>query len=339
MKITQALALLLLAAGSLFAQQQPTKEKAQAQLTFHVVTDDGKPVPEVEIAMATFHHLQPGEGFGQDVSETFTGITDNKGFVTVTGQSLNGGFRYGPRPKPGFYRGGGGEYQFKEKKDSKWQPWNPTLEVVFKPIIKPIPMYGRKVGFGNKFLELPQKNQAVGFDLMAGDWVAPYGKGSASDLLFTLTDTVPFVSAEKPYDETLTITFGNKGDGIQSVLAPINQGSDLRVPRYAPEDGYEPQLVKQMGRPAEGKPINPGTREDQNFFFRVRTVLDDDGKIKSALYGKIDGDITCDVINSKTGLIQLTYCLNPNPNDRNMEFNPKQNLVGDLPIHERVIQP
>jgi len=97
--------------------------------------------------------------------------------------------------------------------------------------------------------------------------------------------------------------------------------------------------VKESGRPSAKKPINSGTREDQNYFFRVRTVLDEKGRIKSALYGKIFGDITSDVINSKTAFIQFTYCLNPNPNDRNMEFDPKKNLFGTLPFNQRVTTP
>ena len=54
-------------------------------------------------------------------------------------------------------------------------------------------MYARKLGFVTQPLEVPQKNQPVGFDLAAGDWVAPYGKGSTPDMVFTLTENVPFV--------------------------------------------------------------------------------------------------------------------------------------------------
>ena len=338
----KSILLLFLGAVALQAQQpQPQKpeERPLAQITFRVVTDGGEPIGNVEIALGTFHHWEPGEGFGKDVAEVFTGTTNEKGLVTISGRSLRGDFKYNPRQKEGFYRGGGGEYLFKEAKNGQWQPWNPTVDVVLKPIINPIAMYARKLGSATDLLELPQKNQPVGFDLLVGDWVAPYGKGSTSDLVFTLTEKTPFVSVEKPYDVALTMTFSNKADGIQSVLTPSNQMSELRLPRYAPEAGYNPQLVKQMGRPAEGEPINSGTREDQNYFFRVRTVLDKDGKIQSAIYGKIIGDVACDVINSKTGLLQFAYCLNPTPNDRNMEFDPKKNLFGRLPLNQRVTTP
>lgn len=339
MKLAQALALLLLAGNVLAQQSQPAKELPQAQVTFHVATDEGKPVQNVEVTASTFLRWQPGEGFGKDIYQDFKGETDEKGITTITFPSERGDVRYGIYDVPGYYATRNLQYRFKEAKEDQWQPWNPTIDVVLKPVVNPIAMYARKMGFITKPLELPQKNQSIGFDLVAGDWVAPYGKGGVADLVFKLEESFPYVSVDKPFHAILTVSFSNKGDGIQSVLVPINQGSELRLPRYASEDGYEPTLIKETGRATEGKPINSGIREDQNYFFRVRTVLDEKGNIKSALYGKIFGDITCDVINSKTGLIQFSYCLNPNPNDRNMEFDPKQNLAGKLPFNERVTSP
>jgi hypothetical protein len=60
----------------------------------------------------------------------------------------------------------------------------------------------------------------------------------------------------------------------------------------------------------------------------VRTVKDHAGNIVSARYGKIYGDF-----------MQFSYYLNPTPNDRNIEFDPKQNLLGGLKSFERVSAP
>jgi hypothetical protein len=60
----------------------------------------------------------------------------------------------------------------------------------------------------------------------------------------------------------------------------------------------------------------------------VRAVLDGCGNVKSALYGKIYGDF-----------MQFSYYLNPAPNDRNIEFDPKQNLLGGLQSFEQVTTP
>jgi hypothetical protein len=76
-----------------------------------------------------------------------------------------------------------------------------------------------------------------------------------------------------------------------------------------------------------------GTTGDMNdpnrdYFFHVRTVKDVNGDIKSALYGKIYGDF-----------MHFRYFLNPTPNDRNIEFDPKQNLLGGLQSFEQVRVP
>ena len=134
------------------------------------------------------------------------------------------------------------------------------------------------------------------------------------------------------------MTFINEDDGIQTVIAPPYTGSELRLPRYAPEFGYEPQLVKRSYRESSKKQIVTGTREDQSYLFRVRTRKLD-GKIVSSLYGKIHGDIAFDVINSPTALLFFTYYLNPEPNSRNMEFDPKRNLLKNITRLEQVNQP
>ena len=330
MKITQTLALLLLIAGSLPAQD--SNEKPQAQITFHVVTDEGKPVPNIEVTVSTF--LRRDEGPGADIDQDFKGKTDEKGMTTITYPSLLGDYSYRIDKTPGFYLTTYWEYHFQSVTGNKWQPWNPTIDMVLKPIIKPIPMYARKMGESVP-LTIPVVDKPVAFDLIVADWVAPYGKGSISDLVFTFTETIPFVNIRKPFDVTLAISFSNRGDGIQSVLVPIDIGSNLQLPRYAPENGYEPKLVRQLGRPAEGKPINSSHREDQNYFFHVRTIMDEQGNIKSALYGKIDGDIE---FWGDRG-IRFNYYLNPNANDRNMEFDTTKNLFIGLSPLDEIINP
>ena len=76
------------------------------------------------------------------------------------------------------------------------------------------------------------------------------------------------------------------------------------------------------------------------YSIRVRTVLDENGNVKSSLYGKINGDIRFYVGTKvpRSG-IGFTYCLNPTPNDRNIEFDPKHNLLGGLQSFELVREP
>ncbi len=316
----------LLLASSLPAADE---KRPTAQLTFHVVTDEGQPVKDAEMWVATFHHWQPGEGFGNDVQTEMRGKTDADGNVTLKFPSLRGDVHYAASGGDTFYRTVGLSYQFKETKGERWDPWNPTIEVVLKPILKPIPMYARKLGEIEAPLGIPEDGKPIGFDLAASDWVAPHGKGTTADIVFKLDRR--FTSIEEPFEATLTVAFSNEGDGIQSVLAAPFVGSELKLPRYAPEHGYTPELVKRKARPAAGKPIEANSREDQNYFVRVRTVLDEKRQVKSALYAKIDGDIQF----WANGRLRFTYYLNPEANDRNMEFDVKRNRLGQLPELQR----
>ena len=122
--------------------------------------------------------------------------------------------------------------------------------------------------------------------------------------------------AANDFDYKLVVSFPNPGDGIQRFEVPaLNLTSALRSPHTAPEDGYKAEWVKTTSR-------RPGEREKYqnddslNFFFRVRTVLDEKGNVKSAHYGKIYGDF-----------MNFRYFLNPTPNSRNVEFDPSKNLL------------
>jgi len=333
------IALLLCMMASAIGQQPPAypipiEKTYPAQLTFKVTTDNGEPVPNVEIGASTFLRWQPGESFGQDIHQQFSATTDVDGVAVVRAESKRGDFGYRVKDTPGFYRDNGNSYNFKEVREGRWQPANLVINIVLKPVIKPVPLYARKVGDGRP-VKIPTLNKPVGFDLMIGDWVTPHGKGNTSDLTFTLTESVAYIEGTKPFDYVLTVTFSNEGDGIQSVLAAPHKDSELRLPRQAPENGYEPKLEKQMALFAEGEAMKYDIREDQNYFFRVRTVLDEKGQIKSALYGKIMGNVRFGVNRS----VRFTYYLNPESLDRNMEFDRTRNLFDHLSSLESVSEP
>jgi len=313
--------LVLLAPAKIFAQNLP------AQMSFHVIDDSSNPISGLGFGLGSW--VSPAWNVMATGTNSF-GTTDSKGNVTLSVLSENGIMGYGSKyGTPGFY-GTHCEYQFKTTNGGKWQPWNPTVDVVVKPILNPIAMYAR-----DNNMDIPAKNTPVGFDLIAADWVVPYGKGTISDFIFTMTEKIPFTKYNQPYDLTWTLSFPNKGDGIQSVIGPpLNQGSALRLPRYAPEAGYESPLVQQLSLNGN-KRLNGADGENQNYFFRVRTVLDESGKIKSALYGKIAGPIQ--YWGNKD--VHMIYYLNPTANDRNMEFDPKKNLFKNLSDLQQVNAP
>jgi hypothetical protein len=304
-------------------------EGASMQVTFRVTDDNGKPIHGAAVGLSAFSHWQPGSAFGQDVYKGPTGQTDTNGVVVLKSSSLRGEVSYRIKDLPGYYADWGNDYAFKEVKDGKWQPWNPTVELVLKPVVKPVPMYSKRVSG----LSIPEAAKPIGYDLSVGDWVAPYGRGTRSDFNFKFELKQPFTSPVEPFDAVLIVMFSNEDDGIQGFTFSPDRGSTFRSPRHAPESAYKSELFLRKYR-EEGKPIVSNRTEDQNYFFRVRTVKRE-GRIVSALYGKVYGNISFDFFHSPTATIAFTYFLNPEPNSRNMEFDPKKNLLKGLKSTER----
>ena len=239
------------------------------------------------------------------------GLTDTNGVIVLTAHS--GPAIWYNADKNGYYSTSGSEFDFTSKVGNQWQPWNPTLEVRLKKVINPIPMYAKVIHGGPAVT-----NQPVGFDLTIGDWVAPNGNGVNTDIIFTKEFNK---KSDLDYDYTLTVSFPNIADGIQEFSS---QDGGLRSPYEAPENGYEREVTRvNISHPPEK--VKWDYDPNRNYFFRVRTVLDANGNVKSALYGKIYGDF-----------MQFTYYINPTPNSRNMEFDPKNNLLSlkprDIPI-------
>jgi len=134
------------------------------------------------------------------------GITNSNGIHVVSGQTIGlVGFCV---DKEGYYQSCSG-YEFKSSTLSiRWEPWNPTIEVVMKKKRNPVPMYRKYL----EALPIPAFKTPAGYDLEKGEWVVPYGNGVVSDLVFTCeNEYVSFSEAKTNCD----LTFSNPQDGLQ----------------------------------------------------------------------------------------------------------------------------
>lgn len=292
----------------------------EGKITVKVIDEAGKPIEGAQV----------GIGFEQYIEGEYKGIpvggksnAEGKFSGEAHGTQV---VSYGA-DKDGYYKSYG-EYRFKEKKMGRWEPWNPEVTVVLRKIKNPIPMYARDTKASS--LEVPVSEKEIGFDLVEYDWVAPYGKGAHADFLFKLNKAF---SNDLEFDSTLTITFVNKFDGIQLIKEDRAFGSQLKLPRFAPETGYANKLVCIIKR-SIGKALESNSQKENNYFFRVRTE-EKDGKLIRAMYGKIQGDIEFDPRGSKTARIFFKYYLNPDYTT-NLEFDPNQNLFKGLSSLESV---
>ena len=294
-----------------------------AEVIVKVIDEDGKPVDEANVEICFYG--------GCLTKDAIFGHTDSKGLFTKMAESKDGTVGLGVQ-KEGFYTSVF-HHQFYNTKFGKWQPWDKEITIVLRKKINPVPMYVR-----NRYFEIPAHGKEIGFDLMKADWVIPYGQGLHSDFIMRVDRQYKNIDN---FDATLTLTFTNKYDGIQVVKddrgGPFRLGSRsvYNLPRTAPDAGYQTKLVKRISRGNYG--IRNDRFDDNNYIFRVRSEVNEEGKLQRAMYGKILGEIEFAAL-SNNGEIGMHYYLNPDFT-RNLEYDPRKNLFKSLPSDEGVGQP
>jgi hypothetical protein len=293
-----------------------------------VVDDNGVPVENSNAYIGFDKNTSSGTKMS-----AIKGKTDSGGKFNASG-SGNGHIAYGAK-KDGYYNSHYTyDFAFYENKKINY-PIKKDFVILLRKIENPVPMYVRDTRMSK--IVIPESGKDIGFDLIKFDWVVPYGTGNQSDFIFHL-ERLPVVS-RKNYEATLTITFVNKNDGIQKYKEDLKYGSQFKMPRYAPEVGYESKLVlyESFGVDKPTKYNFNFRADDLNYIFRVRSQ-EKEGKIERAMYGKILKYISFTAMDSKTAEIYLRYYINPD-HTRNLEFNPKRNLFGNLPDSERITEP
>ena len=288
-----------------------------------VVEEDGTPVVGAKVTIEFLGHS--GEDDREVVAET-----DSKGHHSARGSSI-----HGPQvfvEKEGYYKSYIGRLSRKE---------DHNLRVVLRRKINPIPLYAKK--FGGK---VPSLGAQHGFDFSAGDWVQPHGTGTNPDILIK----VVMLHANENQGKIggkLEVTFPNEDEGIAAVN--MRNGflphSALKVPNQAFVLGYEMKYSRiENGYQNEGKEVHTA------FYIRCRKQEGTGepkfnyAKLRTGFYFNMGGGAFLEEIYRKKspgeyGYVEFTYCFNPNANDRNLEFDPSQNLFKDLEPEEMVREP
>ncbi|MFA7054047.1 MAG: carboxypeptidase-like regulatory domain-containing protein [Kiritimatiellia bacterium] len=287
--------------------RETAKHGEKGKATFHVVDTDGNSVAGADIS-ARF--------FGDSGAR---GQTDADGLFTVEGRTLNGASLSYTVNKQGFYQTRAtyqlGKRGYRCLENGRWIPWNPTLRVTLKEIRKPIPMYLKRVS-----LPMPVRDQPVGFDFEAGEWVAPYGRGSSPDMQLTYTWTTGEDSWRR---HDFTVEFTNSQDG--AYMAQKDEYCPFMSEYEAWQDtGYAKRFQYAYERTSDRIIQDSKLGEHDIIVFRVRTEADPQGKIVNARYGKIYGPF--EFAQGREKLVRFTYYFNPTPNDRNLEFDGEHNL-------------
>ncbi len=285
-----------------------------AKLSIKVVDEYGHRIEGAEVRVRF-----QGGGLEKDRKR---GLTDEEGVFNSSGFSSDGSTGGGV-DKDGYYTSVF-HHDFYVSRFGVWQPWSKEITAIMRPIINPVPMYVR-----DNFFKIPIVGDEVGFDLEKADWVIPHGQGTHADFVFrTEREWDDFDN----FDAKMALTFSNPLDGIQFYKddggGDYNTGSRFRSPRTAPESGYQSKLQKRTSRGTYGN--HSDDIDDYNYIFRVRSEVDEDGKLKRAMYGKIRGDLKFSPGSLSIGML---YYLNPDYT-RNLEFDTERNLFGPLPRGE-----
>ena len=279
------------------------------QATLKIIDETWQPIAGANVQVSYMlppPPVTPTWGHYGEYGDKIEGLTDTNGIFIASHEDQTPSLGITVE-KVGYYKTLRG-YEMGVPEHYTLEKWNPSLTVVLKKIGKPIAMYAKWINQNP-----PALDQPVGYDLMIGDWVSASHKGINTDIIFRKE---AYRESGTDYEYKVKVTFPKSGDGIQIYTLPeLEKGSVLRSPHEAPLNGYQPELNKERSA-HPGQPTKNDDDPNRIYLFRVRTVIDDKGNVVSAHYGKIYGDF-----------MTFTYYLNPTANDRNIEFDPKQNLI------------
>lgn len=289
-------------------------------VTVKVTHEDGTPVVDADVGVG----FQPMGIRGSGVD----GRTDSNGIFSATGVTdltfcisvKKDGYYPSVREKLSPYRNISSQESVIEDKE---------VTVVLRQIKDPIPMAcGYYVALKGESIDTP-----VCYDMDKADWGHPYGIGKVKDLVFSVSG---YHNGLNDSDVILSMNFENEHDGVIRIDAL--KDSLFKSPYLAPVDGYESSVSWQEKRIIT-KMESGGDKVAQVsdcyhyrssvYIFRLRTIVDEQGKIISANYGKMYGTPHfIGNIQTGKGYIELenTY-YNPKVNDRNLEYEVGRNLV------------
>ena len=313
----------------------------------------GAPIPNMKVH-GGFRNSSPGWGIAsKDNSDEK--VTGDDGMCRLSGSTEAGHSCCIVRNNDGYYDSGWYSFDYDERSFfslGRWMPDNVVVTVRLDRIVNPVPLYvkfatGEYRERNRACYELSIKkrdfsvtngvpvvtNEKLSYDFVKGAWLPPHGDGETCDIQFVFNENVLGWKEDRGYDGTFvmklyrtTAAISMPGEVNGLVEASLRENAGIKL-RIAPEAGYENGLTCWRGW------FGDGTKTDRDkkrcYAFRIRTEYDDNGNIKSAYYGKIYDDF--DLVNFEG--VGFLYYLNPTPNDRNLEWDMKNNLCpkpGDI---------
>ncbi len=327
-KVLIILCVIFALCASVVAQDTPDlfpaefeREESYRQRITVVVKDEGG-----EIAKGAKVRLRFANGNDfSDGFHDFAGEVDEEG--KFSGEAIGQGWVKVEVEKRGYYvsrKDVGSDFSQPERirRTGKFEPWNPTVELILKKIVNPIPMLVKSAGDVP-----PVLGKGLEWDMIEGDWLPPHGEGRQADVVLNFEGGY---TDSRNYSGKMEISFVNGDDGLIAIQELSGEESALKFPRMAPEEGYhQKKYLSSLIKKGRSYEIIP--KEDdkpKGYFIRLRSERNEEGKLTAAYYGKIVGDFSL-VAPSWDTNPQFWYVsyMNMTSLDRNLEFDPSKNLV------------
>lgn len=330
-----------LLAGACLAQELSFRVKV-------VDAETGLPLTNVTVRAGFLHRTYSWEK-GIKINQKLE-MTDEDGMAYFLGESncgevdctIKGGLGY-YEPRPITLYGDKGKCEGVAVSLIRFfvpERWIVTNDVRFlmRKVGRPIPLKAKNVKRWNADGLYPDGMDTLAYDLMAGDWLPPLGKGTFADVVLVHRriergeGTLYGRSVTKRiWRDEVEMRFPGDGNGLVGYVSDPSE--TLRI-RTAPETGYRPSHLIWA---EQDKRLRYHSSEDRNrsFAFRVRTRRGAHGEIVEAFYGKIYGNPRL-IDGGGYPLLgfEMTYYLNPVPLDRNLEWDRKNNgFAGKCPYY------
>lgn len=292
-------------------------------VTMRIVNDEGVPIPD--LAFLCWFYSPSG-------SVQVEAKTDNQGMAIVSGL-LRGPFNV--RLEHDGYYPTRRKFELTRDEYLARKPWNPTLEIEFRRIRNPIPMFVKELVNPHVSLRLKgggyNTNSFAQYDMLKADFLPPYGEGEVADVEFIWKiDIYSYDKWDLPlnYDTYFNLKFSNDADGIMRGevhgLETGLEGSTYIAAYEAPLEGYS----NSISFFAKVKKWERETNNDEHplYYFRVRTQTNEVGEIANAYYGKIYGTLDAPFV----------YYINLTSNDQNIEYDQLNNLNENFRATRRI---
>ena len=296
--------------------QEAQRKGAKAKLIYKIVDDEGTPITNAMV-YGQWQNDYPRKTWKETL------VTDANGEFVAKGK-VGGRFGFYVKMNGYYLSSTGIDFHWREGvsplvKDGKWQPYGERRMLVVKRKKKPIVMKWHNFGIDGYLA--PATNVWIGLDLEMGQWCKPYGNGVHEDVKLRFSGVIAsrhtwdtkteFSFSNTPYAGFYLMTKDAYSDMKSCYSASTNDSSYAEREFFLVSSGGKgiPPRKQTANRLAEGKYI----------VFRTRCTVNEDGKLVSAHYGKICGELW-------GGKYKLMFrgndngiYFNPTPNDSNLE--------------------